>query len=79
MDPLLVKAVIWRESSFDTNKIGRVTSGTLSPTSGKPIGIAYVDKDYAAIGTEVYLDIRGRGARARVVETPFVQTELTKK
>lgn len=65
--------------SFDTNKIGRVTSGTLSPTSGQPIGIAYVDKDFAALGTTVYLDIRGRGARAKVVATPFVQSGLTTK
>lgn len=65
--------------SFDTNKIGRVTSGTLSPSSNLPIGIAYVDAAYADIGKEFYLDIRGRGAKARVVATPFVQTELTAK
>jgi aminomethyltransferase len=65
--------------SFDTNKIGRVTSGTLSPSSGQPIGIAYIDVAHAEIGSTVYLDIRGRGAKARVVATPFVQTELTKK
>lgn len=65
--------------SFDTNKIGRVTSGTLSPSSGLPIGIAYVDVAYSEVGKEFYLDIRGRGAKARVVATPFVQTELTKK
>ncbi len=65
--------------SFDTNKIGRVTSGTLSPSSNLPIGIAYVDSAYSEIGKEFYLDIRGRGAKARVVATPFVQTGLTKK
>jgi aminomethyltransferase len=65
--------------SFDTNKIGRVTSGTLSPSSGLPIGIAYVDTAYADVGKEVYLDIRGRGAKARVVATPFVQSGLTKQ
>jgi aminomethyltransferase len=65
--------------SFDTNKIGRVTSGTLSPSSGLPIGIAYVDVAFSEIGKEFYLDIRGRGAKARVVATPFVETELTKK
>ena len=63
--------------SFDTNKIGRVTSGTLSPSSGLPIGIAYVDAAHGEVGSTVYLDIRGRGAKARVVATPFVQTELT--
>lgn len=64
--------------SFDTNKIGRVTSGTLSPSSNLPIGIAYLDAAYAEIGKEFYLDIRGRGAKARVVATPFVQTSLSK-
>ena len=64
--------------SFDTNKIGRVTSGTLSPSSNLPIGIAYLDVAYAEIGKEFYLDIRGRGAKARVVATPFVQTRLNK-
>ncbi len=64
--------------SFDTNKIGRVTSGTLSPSSNLPIGIAYVDAAYSQVGTEFYLDIRGRGAKARVVATPFVQAGLTK-
>lgn len=65
--------------SFDTNKIGRVTSGTLSPSSGLPIGIAYVDAAFAEVGKTVYLDIRGRGAKARIVPTPFVQTSLSAK
>jgi len=64
--------------SFDTNKIGRVTSGTLSPSSGLPIGIAYIDAAYAEIGKTVYLDVRGRGAKARVVATPFVESGLTR-
>jgi aminomethyltransferase len=50
---------------------GLVTSGTHSPTLGKPIGLALVPSAAAAVGTEIEVDIRGRGAAARVVPTPF--------
>ena len=50
---------------------GVVTSGTHSPTLGKPIGLALVPAAAAAVGTELEVDIRGRGAAARVVPTPF--------
>ncbi len=65
--------------SFDNKEIGRVTSGTLSPSLNASIGIGYVDAAYAEIGSEFNVDIRGRGAKARVVATPFVQdTSLSK-
>ena len=47
-----------------------VTSGTHSPTLGKPIGLALAPAG-VAVGDEIEVDIRGRGAKARVVETPF--------
>ncbi len=50
---------------------GEVTSGTLSPSLGRAIGLAYVDATLAAPGTEITLDLRGRPRRARVVEKPF--------
>jgi aminomethyltransferase len=62
--------------SFDNKEIGRVTSGTLSPSLNQSIGIGYVDKAFAEIGCEFNVDIRGRGAKARVVATPFVRTSL---
>lgn len=64
--------------SVDSKQIGRVTSGTLSPTSNLPIGIAFVDTAYAEIGTEVNLNLRGRMAKAKVVPTPFVKSGLSK-
>jgi glycine cleavage system T protein (aminomethyltransferase) len=50
---------------------GVVTSGTHSPTLGKPIGLALLPTASSAVGTEFEVDIRGRGAAARVVPTPF--------
>ena len=50
---------------------GLVTSGTHSPTLGKPIGLALLPAAATAVGTEFEVDIRGRGAAARVVPTPF--------
>lgn len=69
----------YRVLSIDKQVIGKVTSGTVSPTLGENIGIAYVAAEYAAPGTEVFIDIRGRAVKAQVVETPFVSTALTKK
>jgi len=50
---------------------GVVTSGTHSPTLGKPIGLAMLPVDDTAVGTEFEADIRGRAAKARVAPTPF--------
>ncbi len=62
--------------SFDNREIGRVTSGTQSPSLNAPIGIGYVDVAFAEAGCEFNVDIRGRGAKAKVVPTPFVKTSL---
>jgi aminomethyltransferase len=50
---------------------GVVTSGTHSPTFGKPIGLALLPTAASAVGTGFEVDIRGRLAAARVVPTPF--------
>jgi glycine cleavage system aminomethyltransferase T len=50
---------------------GVVTSGTHSPTLRRPIGLALLPAGASAVGTEFCVEIRGRQARARVVETPF--------
>ncbi len=50
---------------------GLVTSGTHSPTLGKSIGLALLPAAASAVGTEFEVDIRGRSAKARVIETPF--------
>jgi aminomethyltransferase len=52
-------------------RIGEVTSGTYSPTLGKPIAMGYVAPAFARPGTELQVDVRGRLEPARVVELPF--------
>jgi aminomethyltransferase len=51
--------------------IGRVTSGTMAPSLKKGIGMAYVPSALASPGSEVFVEIRGRLLRAKVVERPF--------
>jgi aminomethyltransferase len=59
----------------DGNIIGHVTSGTMSPVLNKGIGMAYVHKAYSAIGTEVYLNVRGKALKAKIVKMPFVNPQ----
>jgi aminomethyltransferase len=54
-------------------KIGEVTSGTQSPTLSKGIGMGYVEAAHAKIGTEIYVDVRGKLLKAQVVKLPFVK------
>jgi aminomethyltransferase len=55
------------------NEIGHVTSGTQSPSLGKAIGLGYVSTAHAAIGTDIYIDIREKLIKATVVKLPFYQ------
>ncbi|NCC09984.1 MAG: glycine cleavage system aminomethyltransferase GcvT [Bacteroidia bacterium] len=52
-------------------KIGTVTSGTMSPMRKIGIGMGYVKPEYAKVGTEIGLDVRGRQLKAVVVRPPF--------
>ena len=51
--------------------IGHVTSGTMSPTRKIGIGMGYVQKEFSKVGTEIYLDNRGRKLKAVIVKPPF--------
>jgi aminomethyltransferase len=55
----------------DGKVIGKVTSGTQSPTLQKAIGMGYVDKDLAKEGAEVYILIRDKKVKAKLVKFPF--------
>ncbi len=51
--------------------VGEVTSGTMSPTLGKVIAMAYVDASHAAEGSAVEADLKGTPILAKVVKLPF--------
>lgn len=51
--------------------IGQVTSGTMSPSLGKGIGLGYVPSGLAKEGTLIYIHIRKKAIPARIVKLPF--------
>ncbi|MVN92175.1 glycine cleavage system aminomethyltransferase GcvT [Mucilaginibacter aquatilis] len=55
------------------NSIGRVTSGTQSPSLQKAIGLGYIDQSLAKEGSEVYIKIRDNKVKAKVVKLPFIK------
>jgi len=57
----------------DDEEIGYITSGTLSPTLNIGIGLGYVKRPYIKVGTEVYVDIRGRKVEAEIRKPRLVK------
>ena len=55
----------------DGNEIGRVTSGTMSPSLGKAIGLGYVPVEYKEVGSTIYIGVRKKSLEAEVVKPPF--------
>jgi aminomethyltransferase len=51
--------------------IGKVTSGTQSPSLGKAIGMAYVPSAMAAENSEIFISVRDKSLKAKVVKLPF--------
>ncbi|MEI8593001.1 glycine cleavage system aminomethyltransferase GcvT [Photobacterium sp. Hal280] len=56
----------------DDNEIGIVTSGTFGPTKEAPVAMAYVKTELAAIGTEIFAEVRGKKLPMTVEKMPFV-------
>ncbi|MCB9262414.1 MAG: glycine cleavage system aminomethyltransferase GcvT [Flavobacteriales bacterium] len=54
------------------NTIGEVTSGTQSPSLDKAIGMGYVKADFSKLGSEIFVEIRGKALKAEVVKLPFL-------
>jgi aminomethyltransferase len=52
-------------------EIGYVTSGSYAPFLKKNIALAYVPQQFSAVGSELQVEIRGAGVKAKVVPTPF--------
>ena len=55
------------------NEIGVVTSGTMSPTLNKSIAMAYVNSEFKKVDSEVYIQVRKKQIKAKVVSIPFVK------
>lgn len=56
---------------FSGATIGKVTSGTQSPSLGKAIGIGYVQSEYANLDTSIYIKVRDKLLQAKIVKFPF--------
>jgi aminomethyltransferase len=56
-------------------QVGRVTSGCLSPMSGKRVALAYVPMELSEVGTTLQIEQRGRMSDASIVEIPFYKRE----
>jgi aminomethyltransferase len=52
-------------------EIGYVTSGSYAPFLKKNIALAYVPPEISAVGSELLVEIRGAGVKAKIVPTPF--------
>nr|WP_225225364.1 glycine cleavage system aminomethyltransferase GcvT [Komarekiella delphini-convector] len=55
--------------------VGEVTSGTVSPTLGYPIALAYVPTQLASVGQQLEVEIRGKAYPAVVVKRPFYRSK----
>ena len=53
------------------NVIGKVTSGTMSPSMKLGIGLGYVTVEHSKLESEIYIQIRDKGVKAKVVKLPF--------
>ena len=56
----------------DGNEIGKVTSGTQSPSLQKAIGLGYVATAFASFDSEIYVEVRDKLLKAKVVKIPFL-------
>jgi aminomethyltransferase len=53
------------------NEIGIVTSGTMSPSTKKAIGLGYVTLEFSKVDSEIYIQVRKKSIKAKVVKAPF--------
>ena len=57
--------------SNDNNKIGIVTSGTMSPSFNKGIGLGYVSSEYSQKDGFIFIKIREKFIKSKIVKLPF--------
>ena len=56
-------------------RIGAVSSGTMTPTLGKSVGLAFIDQAHSSIGTELRAEVRGKPLAIRIIKTPFYKRQ----
>jgi len=61
----------YRIKDAEGNLIGRVTSGTQAPSLNKAIGLGYVMTEHAVLNSEIFIEIRDKLIKAKVVKFPF--------
>ena len=61
----------YRILDAQANPIGQVTSGTMSPSLGKGIGLGYVTSANKDLGTRIFIEIRQKSVAAEIVRLPF--------
>ncbi len=61
----------YRIKDAEGNLIGRVTSGTQAPSLGKAVGLGYVLTEFSPLDSEIYVEVRDKLLKAKVVKMPF--------
>ena len=59
----------------DSKCIGKVTTGSPAPTVNKNLGLALINKEYAKLGQEIFIEIRGKHVAAQIIAKPFYKRE----
>jgi aminomethyltransferase len=65
----------YRILDAEGNVIGKVTSGTQAPTMKIAIGMGYVNTEFTAVDSEIFVEIREKGIKAKVVKLPFYKKQ----
>ena len=60
-----------KELDAEGKEIGKVTSGTQAPSLNKAIGLGYVTLENASVDIEIFINIRDKNIKAKVVKIPF--------
>ena len=58
----------------DSLNIGYITSGTQSPSLQKGIGLAFINTDYSELGSELFIEVRNKHLKCKIIEAPFYKT-----
>lgn len=65
--------------SDEEERIGVLTSGGFSPSLEASIGQGYIDSGYTKVGTNIYIDVRGRKLKAEIASMPFMAPNVKMK